>query len=264
MLETLQHTENSFVTLTYADNFIPNGNTLKPLDITRWLKRIRKHHPTPLRYYAVGEYGDVTQRPHYHVALFGYPPCEYGQTRRNLSRNRICCSSCAAIEKTWGMGRTDLGRLETHSAQYVAGYVTKKMTKADDPRLEGRHPEFARMSLKPGIGGDAVHEIVSIHLQYQPDALEVPTALRHGTQMLPLGRYLTRRIRKYAGRDEGPSLSTTILQQEKLRDVSEAAELSPALKKETFKSMVLEKYDKKVKAKEAKHRVYNKGNRSKI
>lgn len=82
--------------------------------------------------------------------------------------------------------------------------MTKKMTSKDDPRLLGRHPEFGRMSNRPGIGAHAMHDLASTLLQFnldhsQPD---VPSALRHGTRMLPLGRYLRRKLRTLIGKDE--------------------------------------------------------------
>lgn len=101
------------------------------------------------------------------------------------------------------MGNIFIGELNEKSAQYIAGYTVKKMTAADDRRLEGRYPEFARMSLKPGIGAGLVHEIASTWLQHDLDECEtdVPGALRHGSKLMPLGRYLKRKLREAVGRE---------------------------------------------------------------
>jgi len=135
--EQRSHEFSSFATLTYADEHLPRGQTVVPKHTQDWLKRLRDLlGPTrPIRYYLVGEYGDESQRPHYHAALFGLSHLEH-----------------ETLARSWPMGHTLLGTLTKESAQYVAGYVTKKMTAPDDPRLNGRHPEFARMSLRPGIG----------------------------------------------------------------------------------------------------------------
>lgn len=108
------------------------------------------------------------------------------------------------VGETWGHGDIDLGMLETSSAQYISGYVTKKMTMRDDYRLNGREPEFARMSLRPGLGADMMHEVASTLLQFnlEQTQVDVPSTLRHGSREMPLGRYLTKRLRKLTGRDE--------------------------------------------------------------
>lgn len=78
------------------------------------------------------------------------------------------------------------------------------MTAPDDVRLDGRHPEFARMSNRPGIGHGMMHEVASqlMHFNLEDAQADVPSALRHGKRELPLGRYLTRSLRKMVGRDE--------------------------------------------------------------
>lgn len=85
----------------------------------------------------------------------------------------------------------------------MAGYVMKKMG-VTDPRLFGRYPEFARMSLKPGIGLGMMDEVASSMLQFDLETTEsdVPVALRHGKKLLPLGTYLRRKLRQRIGRDE--------------------------------------------------------------
>lgn len=210
MLETLCHSDNAFVTLTYAEEKLPAGGSLMPKHLQDWLKRLRKQvSPSRIRYYGVGEYGEQSYRPHYHVALFGFPTCRHGRSDYMRPGGKVrdsCCAQCDLVRDTWGFGSVDLGTLTVESAQYVCGYVTKKMTRPTDlpPVLAGRHPEFARMSLRPGIGLNAMWEVADSLMKFnleesQPD---VPSALRHGARLLPLGRYLRRKLRLMVGKEE--------------------------------------------------------------
>lgn len=107
------------------------------------------------------------------------------------------------MQESWGLGQIFVGELNEKSAQYIAGYVVKKLTDRDDFRLDGRYPEFARMSLRPGIGAGVMDDLASVLLQYDSEELEdVPTVLRHGMKMMPLGRYLRKRLRLRMDRDE--------------------------------------------------------------
>lgn len=208
MIEAGQYEDNAFVNLTYDDENMPRlpdgrGN-LEPSHLQAFLKRLRYHcSPVKIRFYGVGEYGDKSDRPHYHIAVFGMRSCAYGQSQYSSFRSR-CCVQCELVRDTWGKGNVYLGTLEADSAGYVCGYVTKKMTMRDDPRLNGRNPEFARMSLRPGIGASGMWDVASVLLAYdlvdsRPD---VPGALTRSRKDLPLGRYLTKLLRRYVGRDE--------------------------------------------------------------
>lgn len=205
MLEAAQFKDNTFVTLTFRHEDMPVNGDVSPRDLQLFMKRLRFNTRLKLRYFGVGEYGDETWRPHYHVALFGFPNCLHGITReRAAATERGCCTSCNTIRKAWGLGNVDLRPLEQGSAQYVAGYTVKKMTKVDDWRLDGRHPEFARMSLRPGIGLGMMHELASTLMEHRLDErmIDVPLTLQHGQKQLPLGRYLRRKLRAMLGREE--------------------------------------------------------------
>lgn len=95
-----------------------------------------------------------------------------------------------------------VGRLEERSAAYIAGYVLKKLKTSSS--ISGRHPEFARMSLKPGIGAGAVPDVASAVMQWKLEERngDVPVGLRHGSAVLPLGRYLRRKLRLQCGLPE--------------------------------------------------------------
>lgn len=199
MLEASLRSDNAFVTLTYSDDNIPGDASLRPEDGTLFLKRLRKSiEPLKIRYFIVGEYGEKTERPHYHVALFGYSGCYRGRT--NPNRNGNCCDACDRVRREWKLGNVYLGDITAESASYIAGYVTKKLTAKDDERLGGRHPEYARMSLRPGIGADFIDEMASTLLQHNLEhENDVPNQLQHGRRKLLLGRYLTRRLRERTG-----------------------------------------------------------------
>lgn len=243
MLETAMHSDNTFVTLTYSDENMPRledgRGILVPKHMQDWLKRLRRAYSDAtqgrkLRFYGVGEYGDNSWRPHFHLALFNFPNCRYGQSRY-FSGVQNCCFACDMVRDTWSFGNVMLAELNVNTSQYVCGYVTKKMTAKDDVRLKGLPPEFARMSLRPGIGADAMHDVASTLLQFdlvEGDA-DVPSALRHGKRLLPLGNYLTRKLRTYVGKDEKAPESVLQSVKKELQPLRDAAfENSRSLKKE--------------------------------
>lgn len=195
LLESVKHVGSCFVTLTYNQETLP-GVSLVPKHTQNWLKRLRRAiEPVKVRYFLVGEYGDQTARPHYHAALFGLPVELAGGVD---GRGGV-------VRDTWKLGHTFVGELTQESAAYIGGYVTKKMTKREDPRLYGRHPEFARMSLQPGIGALAMPEIAVLlsgsewGIRELREVGDVPSALLHGKASKPLGRYLRRVLRKELG-----------------------------------------------------------------
>lgn len=256
MLEAAQYEHNAFVTLTYSDECLPEDMSLRPKDTQDFLKRLRSRvSPSRFRYYLVGEYGDATWRPHYHAALFGFRSCNYGQSRYSKSR-RDCCYWCDLVRDTWGSGNVFLGSLEDDSAGYLAGYVVKKMTAKDDPRLEGRHPEFGRMSLRPGIGRDALFEIADSLMKYELDLVmsDVPSAMRHGVKQLPLGRYLRRNLRRMVGKDEAAPQATIDEIQKEMLPLRLAAKASSS--EPSVTSHILRSSEGKYRQFEGKSRLY--------
>lgn len=197
------HKDAAFVTLTYHDDFLVhslNGRlTLEPTHLRDFLKRLRERWTAGrLRFFAVGEYGEETERPHYHLAIFGLPSC----TRLGRSKCGQCCYVCDTVSSAWGKGHVSVGVLAQESAAYIAGYVVKKLSKGDY-RLDGRYPEFTRMSLRPGLGAGFVPEIASTLMEngLEKTLVDVPATLRHGRKEWPLGRYLRQKLRQQIGRD---------------------------------------------------------------
>lgn len=247
MLESGLQSDNTFFTLTYSEETLTMTNssgsanmtvdqhaTLVKRDMQNWLKRFRKAiHPLKIRLVYVGEYGDQTHRPHYHGAVFGYPNCVRGKTRYLVGANRSqksCCPHCDLIMATWGRGHIMLGSLTAESAQYIAGYVTKKMTAKDDPRLLGRSPEFFQPSLNGAIGSAALWDVASTLLQFNLEQTEadVPVSLRHGSRQLPLGRTLRKKLRVMTGKDENAPQAAIDQYQERMRPLFEAARNDPS------------------------------------
>lgn len=243
MLEAAQYEDNAFVTLTYDEEHLPEDRSVSPRVLSAFMKRLRKSiSPLKVRYFGCGEYGDHSERPHYHLALFGYPNCERGQSQFS-ARTGSCCAVCDQIKRNWEFGNVMLGSLEPQSMAYIAGYVVKKMTRPDDYRLKGRLPEFARMSLRPGVGLGMMDEVASVLLEHKLDEkmIDVPLALQHGTKKWPLGRYLRRKLRERIGREPSTPQKVLEAQAEELRPLREAAFNASV----PFKEKVLEKSEGK-------------------
>lgn len=162
MHEASLHELNSFVTLTYRDDELPPGGSLVYRDFQLFVKRARKRLGK-FRFYMCGEYGERSGRPHFHAILFGLGFSDRYHWRTSPGGHEIFRSP--VLESLWTAGNSEIGSVTFESAQYVAGYVHKKVfgsAAADHYRrvdvstgeIVDLVPEFARMSLKPGIGAD--------------------------------------------------------------------------------------------------------------
>lgn len=195
MLEARKHVCSLFVTLTYSNAHLPVGGTLVPADMQGFLKRVRAAvWPMRVRFYGVGEYGERGQRPHYHLCLFAADEVRLREAIKS-------CWTFADIE-------TDVRVLGWDLAWYIVGYICNKRTNNRDQKnqewLRGRHPEFARMSLKPGIGAEAVEDFaVALDTEagkrWIVQAGDVPSSVKVEGKELPIGRYLKKRLRGACG-----------------------------------------------------------------
>lgn len=152
MHEASLHQENSFLTLTYSDDHLPSGGTLVVKHFQDFMKRLRKAHGAPLRFFHCGEYGEKFARPHYHCILFG---CDFSRDRVEIERTQSGFPQFQSdkLDALWSHGRCTIGEVSFESAAYVARYCLKKITgeKAED-HYAGRKPEYVTMSRRPGIG----------------------------------------------------------------------------------------------------------------
>lgn len=191
LLEAMWHQHSVFITLTYSPEHCPSE--LVPADLSHFLRRLKyAFKPRSFRYYAVGEYGEQHGRPHYHAILFGVDEALIGQ-----------------LAEIWGKGFVHVGTVCKESIGYVAGYTVKKL--AEMEREDGLQPEFARMSLRPGIGaltaaamgkdmltntlGPVLEDIKEKHG-------DLPARFRAGGKTYPWGKYLKGKLREAVGWDQ--------------------------------------------------------------
>lgn len=170
--ESALYENNLFVTLTYDDDHLPRSKkcpTLSTLDyrhLELFMKRFREclrrdYGFVGVRYYACGEYGDTSQRAHFHICFFNLPD-ELMQELR-FYKTSFCGDVYTIsdyIQRIWGNGIVVCGDLNFQSAAYVARYVCKKLKgkeKLSELDELGISNQDSRMSLKPGIGSEYFH-----------------------------------------------------------------------------------------------------------
>ncbi len=167
MVLELDHSKKAvFLTLTYNDEHVPcrfdqsTGQavlTLNKRDLQLFFKRLRKRFPdNELRYYACGEYGSNTRRPHYHVILYGLDLSDFKDLQlkgTNELGDPYFISNFLADE-IWKNGFCLLASVSWKTCAYVARYVKKKDLGLVSDEYVDRvlEPEFSVSSRNPGIG----------------------------------------------------------------------------------------------------------------
>lgn len=158
--EAKSHDASCFLTLTYDDQSVPGDYSVSLPHWQAFMRRLRKRVGVPVRFFACGEYGERTLRPHYHALLFGF---DFPGKTHWATRNGHKTFKSDLLSELWPHGLHEIGSVTHQSAGYVSQYVQKKITggRADDhysrvSPVDGvAHrvkPEFATMSLRPGIG----------------------------------------------------------------------------------------------------------------
>lgn len=152
LMAEAQSKECCFVTLTYDDDHLPDDGSISKRTMQLFIKKLRKR--ASFRYFLCGEYGEKYKRPHYHLALIGVSVDNkiFENRKWNNSRKIWHCTL-----KEWPNGFVAVGNLTADSANYVAGYMLKKVKgkKAEEHYKKlGIEPEFRLCSTKPGLGFD--------------------------------------------------------------------------------------------------------------
>ncbi|UPW41637.1 replication initiator protein [Peromfec virus RodF8_33] len=180
LLEREYHDSAYFLTLTYTDDSVPiswyhdpkhdtgeafQALTLRKKDFQGFMKRLRRYSGQDLRFFAAGEYGPKTFRPHYHAIVFGLYlddlklyACDHG----------INYYTSEFVSKCWSvphkgrrrkdelpepMGRVLIGDCTPQSCAYVSRYVTSKLMGPSSwfYHVFNIEPPFALMSRNPGL-----------------------------------------------------------------------------------------------------------------
>lgn len=205
-----------FITLTYDEKNVPmvqqwDGSivqTLKSEELTKFFKSLRmkilkdtskypvqmeryrwqkkseitgKFSPR-LRYFAVGEYGGRTKRPHYHIILYNLPTIY-------VRKDPFGKFYSDQLEKIWKKGMIDIGKVEQGSAHYMTKYHLHPFT-GSWQESDKREKPFVRMSRKPGIGANYITDETRA---YYRDSKNMCATLKNGIRQ-PLGRYYKEKI----------------------------------------------------------------------
>lgn len=158
--ESKMHEKNVFCTFTYNDDHVPDDYSLHYRHMQLLHYRMRQKYGA-FRFFTVGEYGDEKFRPHYHSIYFGL---DFDDKRKSNSLySRFDLYESESLNECWGKGKVAIGEVTYESSRYCAVYTTKRIggDLAESHYLRvspvtGEYvnvqPEFAKMSLKPGIG----------------------------------------------------------------------------------------------------------------
>ena len=181
--------ESAFVTLTYDNDSLPvtldHVPTLRKRSFLNWVRSSRR--AGGFRYYAVGEYGELSLRPHYHMAVFCEPGVRIGE-----------------ILERWRSGFVQSSPLNLERARYLAAYTAKKLTKADDERLEpDQEPEFRTSSKRPPLGAAFVEVAADRWLTHGKGIIDargdVERTFRVDGRIFPFDEWALKQIRSHCG-----------------------------------------------------------------
>lgn len=158
-----------FLTLTYADEHLPENGGVSVPDFQGFMHRLRKAvlraFGVQLRFFGCLEYGDREdrlKRPHVHVLVYGWWPEDAEAIEASQGGWPQWQSDLVA--RVWGKGRCVVSEVSPQSIAYVVGYFRDRQYGDDAEAAYGAkvhpgtgelhrvRPPVLLMSRRPGIG----------------------------------------------------------------------------------------------------------------
>lgn len=209
---------NSFITLTYNDKFLPQDGAIAPEHPVGFMKRLREKIGPGIRSFGCAEYGGKNGRPHYHIIIFNH---KFANQELLMHRKAGKLFRSAELEKLWtdtdiesptygeSLGFSSVCEVNYKTIAYVSRYVTKKLTasrkKETIEKLDLETGEIFTVpgerpiciSRRPGIGKPWLEK-------YKTDVFPSDEVVINGSTMRPPKYY------DYLLEKEDPELSTSI------------------------------------------------------
>lgn len=103
-------------------------------DIQRFIKRLRKYlskfcNDDKIRYYAIGEYGTSSYRPHWHILLFTNSVEVSTLLRQSFVKNQVLSRpdrtihSSTILDSLWQYGSNTIDKTDGKASGYISNYV---------------------------------------------------------------------------------------------------------------------------------------------
>lgn len=151
-----------FLTLTYDDEHLPDYKTLVREHPQKFMKRLRRSLGKPVRFFGCGEYGGQTERPHYHIILFGVSVDDDVFIYDGADGHGFY-----GHMNEWMFGNIHNKPFDPALADYTAQYTLKKVIGKDAAAVyfeTGRIPPFLMFSNRPGIGAFVLDDPSAVNL----------------------------------------------------------------------------------------------------
>lgn len=197
-LEAGRFERNMFITLTY--NWLwerRTGAHVTHSDLRRFLKNLRTYFYrhlglTGIRFFACGEYGRESFRPHYHLILFN---CPHFGDEKAFAKDKagFPLYKSNILNRLWGRGFCSIGEVSDHSIDYVTRSRVKDCF-IKTKKKKG-YPAFITMSrLDGGLGGQYFKE----HF----DEIVKNDCIVYNGKRYPIPRGFNRKLEEIFGNEE--------------------------------------------------------------
>jgi len=200
-----QNFTGMFITLTYSPENLPSCGHYNERDIVLFVKKLRKISPK-IRTLGVAEYGERTNRPHFHLLVLGYEFQDKKLLRKTDSTHTgqsYDIFTTKTLTKLWDKGISEFGSVTEQSCSYVARYLFKKNKKESEglpcEKCQNQKPKKSKIvcrSRRPGLGAIFCDQYITLDRARAAIGL----SFRSSNETLP--RYYIDRVRRKLADDD--------------------------------------------------------------